>query len=182
MQSLASETVEERTRKDLAHDRQDAEREFYRYEDTGLLHAAERTTNIVRFQQVCLICSSYDQRGSHTICQQKEHTFPLLFRVAMDVLPAQASSVASERIFSSSKETCTQQRNNISPTMLEALQILKFIYKQDRLNFTEDLVADERDYMISGPVTPRAVDELMGAGKFRKLNELLVNAREPNCD
>ena len=65
----------------------------------------------------------------------------------MDVLPAQASSVPFERIFSSSKETCTQQRNNISPTMLEALQILKFIYKQDRLNFAEDLVADERDYL-----------------------------------
>jgi hypothetical protein len=64
----------------------------------------------------------------------------------MDVLPAQVSSVPSEHIFSSSKETCTQWRNNISPTMLEALQILKFIYKQDRLNFTEDLVADERDY------------------------------------
>ncbi|KAJ8584112.1 hypothetical protein M405DRAFT_866488, partial [Rhizopogon salebrosus TDB-379] len=74
MQSLASETVEECTRKDLAHDRQDAEREFYRYEDTGLLHAAERTTNIVH------------------IWEQKEHTFLLLFRVAMDVLPAQASS------------------------------------------------------------------------------------------
>ena len=65
----------------------------------------------------------------------------------MDVLPAQASSVPSERIFLSSKEICTQRRNNISLIMLEALQILKFIYKQDRLNFTEDLVADERDYL-----------------------------------
>jgi len=66
--------------------------------------------------------------------------------------------------------------------MLEALQILKFIYKQDRLNFTEDLVADERDYMISGPVTPRAVDELMAAGNFNELDELLANARELDCD
>ncbi len=66
--------------------------------------------------------------------------------------------------------------------MLEALQILKFIYKQDRLNFTDDLVADERDYMISGPVTPRAVDELMAAGEFSELDELLANARELDCD
>jgi hypothetical protein len=100
----------------------------------------------------------------------------------MDVLPAQASSVPSERIFSSSKETCTQRCNHISPTMLEALQILKFIYKQDRLNFTVDLVADERDYTISGPVTPRAVDELMAAGKFGELDELLANAKELDCD
>jgi hypothetical protein len=66
--------------------------------------------------------------------------------------------------------------------MLEALQILKFIYKQDRLNFTVDLVADERDYTISGPVTPRAVDELMAAGKFGELDELLANAKELDCD
>jgi hypothetical protein len=64
--------------------------------------------------------------------------------------------------------------------MLEALQILKFIYKQDRL--MEDLVVDERDYMISEPVTPRVVDELMVAGKFSKLEELLANARELDCD
>jgi hypothetical protein len=100
----------------------------------------------------------------------------------MDVLPTQASSVPSERIFSSSKETCTQRRNNISPTMLEAVQILKFIYKQDRLNFTDDLVADEWDYTISGPVTPRAVDGLVAAGKFRELDELLENAKEIDCD
>ncbi|KAG1746896.1 hypothetical protein EDB19DRAFT_1688228 [Suillus lakei] len=50
--------------------------------------------------------------------------------------------VPSERIFSSSKETCTLRRSNLSPTTLEALQVLKFTYKQDRLNFTEDLVQD----------------------------------------
>jgi hypothetical protein len=66
--------------------------------------------------------------------------------------------------------------------MLEALQILKFTYKQDRLNFTEDLVADERDYAISGPVTPRAVDELVAAGKLPELDELLTNAREIVCN
>jgi hypothetical protein len=48
----------------------------------------------------------------------------------------------------------------------------------------EDLVTDERDYMISGLVTPRAVDELMAAVKFRelRLDELLTNARELECD
>jgi hypothetical protein len=97
----------------------------------------------------------------------------------MDVPAAQASSVPSERIFSSSKETCIQRRNKISPTMLEALQILKFTYKQGR---PEDLVADERDYAISGPVTPRAIDELVAAGKLPELDELLANAREIVCN
>ncbi|KAG1906747.1 uncharacterized protein F5891DRAFT_892612, partial [Suillus fuscotomentosus] len=86
--------------------------------------------------------------------------------------------VPSERIFSSTKETCTLQRSNLSPTILEALQVLKFTYKQDRLNFTEDLVANEQDYTISGPVTSRAVDELMATGNLRELDQFLANARE----
>ncbi|KAG9074444.1 hypothetical protein FS749_014000 [Ceratobasidium sp. UAMH 11750] len=51
--------------------------------------------------------------------------FPLLYRIAMDVLPAQASSVSSERAFSSGKLTCTRERNLISPENLERLQFLK---------------------------------------------------------
>ena len=71
----------------------------------------------------------------------------------------------------------------ISPTMLEALRILKFTtYKPDRLNFTEDLVTDERDYTIFGPVTPRAVDELVAAGKLPELDKLLANTREIDCN
>jgi hypothetical protein len=60
--SLVSETAEERTRKDLEHDRKDAERELYRYEDIGLLEATERTTDIVRFWEVRQIfpITSYD--------------------------------------------------------------------------------------------------------------------------
>jgi hypothetical protein len=45
--------------------------------------------------------------------------------VALNILPAQASSVSSERVFSSSKLTCTQFRNKISVSNVEALQILK---------------------------------------------------------
>ena len=60
--SLVSETAEERARKDLEHDRKDAERELYRYEDIGLLETTERTTDIVRFWEVRQIfpITSYD--------------------------------------------------------------------------------------------------------------------------
>ena len=55
--------------------------------------------------------------------------------------------------------------DKLSSGVIEPLQILRFGYKQDWLNFTADLslVADEHDYVISGPVAlaPRAVDELM---------------------
>ncbi|KAH7904980.1 hypothetical protein BJ138DRAFT_1018350, partial [Hygrophoropsis aurantiaca] len=79
-------------------------------------------------------------------------------------------------IFSSSKETCTLRRNKLSAPVMEALQILKYAVKQERLNFTSDLVAVPEDYAISGPVSERAVDELMAAGKISELEELFKNA------
>ena len=57
----------------------------------------------------------------------------------MDYLPIQASAVPCERVFSSSAETDTKRRNKIKPELMEALQVLKFALKKDRLNFTADL-------------------------------------------
>jgi hypothetical protein len=50
----------------------------------------------------------------------------------MDVLPAQASSVSSERVFSSSKITCTRARNKISARTIEQLQLLKYYIRHHR--------------------------------------------------
>jgi len=76
-------------------------------------------------------------------------TFPTLFRIAMDYLPVQASAVPCERVFSSSAETDTKKRNRIKPELMEALQILKFALKKERLNFTSHLLVDEKDLLIS---------------------------------
>ena len=54
----------------------------------------------------------------------------------MDYLPMQATSVPCECMFSSAKETDTAKRNRMSPVLMEALQILKFYLKKERLNFT----------------------------------------------
>jgi hAT family C-terminal dimerisation region len=56
--------------------------------------------------------------------------YPTLFRLAMDILPIQGSSVPCERVFSSAKETMTDRRNKISPELMEALQLLKFSLRQ----------------------------------------------------
>ena len=53
----------------------------------------------------------------------------------MDYLPVQATSVPCERVFSSAKETDTNKRNRMSPVLMEALQLLKFSLKKERLNF-----------------------------------------------
>ncbi|KAG9126891.1 hypothetical protein FRC07_001502, partial [Ceratobasidium sp. 392] len=63
--------------------------------------------------------------------QAKSAEMPLTYRVALDILPAQASSVSSERVFSLSKLTCTQSRNQISASNVEALQILKHSLRCD---------------------------------------------------
>ncbi|EUC54341.1 hAT family dimerization protein, partial [Rhizoctonia solani AG-3 Rhs1AP] len=76
---------------------------------------------------------------------------PIVYKVALDILPAQASSVSSERIFSSSKLTCTQHRNQISASNVEALQILKHSLRSGRVTSfsikteTLDFMSHHRD-------------------------------------
>jgi hAT family C-terminal dimerisation region len=70
--------------------------------------------------------------------------FPTLFVMAMDYLPIQASAVPCERIFSSSAETNTKKRNRISPLLMEALQMLKFHLKKERLNFMQGWTTSEK--------------------------------------
>lgn len=65
--------------------------------------------------------------------------------MAMDYLPIQASAVPCERVFSSSSETDTRRRNRISSLLMEALQMLKFYFKKERLNFTKDWVVTEKE-------------------------------------
>ena len=65
--------------------------------------------------------------------------------MALDYLPIQASAVPCERVFSSSAETDTRWRNRISSLLMEALQMLKFYFKKERLNFTKDWAVSEEE-------------------------------------
>jgi hypothetical protein len=71
--------------------------------------------------------------------------FPTLHAIALDYLPIQASAVPCERVFSSSAETDTKRRNQTSPILMEALQMVKFSLKQKRLNFTDGWATAESD-------------------------------------
>ena len=61
----------------------------------------------------------------------------------MDYLPIQATSVPSEHVFSFAKETDTAKWNRMSPVLMEALQLLKFLLKKKCLNFMEGWVTSE---------------------------------------
>jgi hypothetical protein len=104
-----------------------------------------------------------------------------MFPVALDVLPVQASAVPCERLFSSSKETCTDCRNCILPKLLEALQVRKFLLKQRHagaFDFMEGFMVKEEDYAIDGTLTLYAIEELLSLGRLDELHDLLRNAEE----
>jgi hypothetical protein len=101
--------------------------------------------------------------------------YSYMFCVAMDVLPVQASAVPCESAFSLGKQTATPNRNPLNPALMEALQLLKYIYKQDQLNFMQDVLAREEDYRIEGEVREHAVEELLASAKIEELRDLLGN-------
>ncbi|KAG8699533.1 hypothetical protein FRC08_005261 [Ceratobasidium sp. 394] len=81
------------------------------------------------------VSASDTHSGVDIISQWKSlrHTFPLIHRLAVDILPVQASSVSSERVFSSSKLTCTRERSRMAVGTVESLQVLKHSLKRRRV-------------------------------------------------
>ena len=122
-------------------------------------------------RQFCIVYLTHIVIGARRI-------HPLLFPVALDVLPVQASAVPCERAFSSSKETCALRQSLLSASTLEVLQVLKQLYKDEQLNFVSHLLAKEDDYAINH-ATEAAIHELISAGDLEELRDLL-NAMDEN--
>ena len=81
----------------------------------------------------------------------------------MDILPIQASSVPCERVFFSSKETCTARCSRTTPTLMEALQLLKYHLKHGRpLDFTEGTCKEDelREMEIDATLAVAILDNL----------------------
>ncbi|CDO78277.1 hypothetical protein BN946_scf184660.g4 [Trametes cinnabarina] len=144
-----------------AQDRATVKSEFDRYIADGLTSDIETGDDLLVFWA------------------RNRKVYPYMHRVAIDILTAQASAVACERVFSSSKETDTLRRSRIASELMEALQGLKYHVKQSRLNLSAHLVAKEEDYLIEGPVTLAAMKELLAHNKLQELEDLLRNSRTP---
>ncbi|KAG9125837.1 hypothetical protein FRC07_006010 [Ceratobasidium sp. 392] len=84
--------------------------------------------------------------------QSRRHEFPLLYMIAMNVLPVQASSVSSERAFSSSKMTCTRERNNILAETMECLQVLKHALHRRRSTSENHQTLDFMAHVVGSDV------------------------------
>ncbi|RXW21072.1 hypothetical protein EST38_g4780 [Candolleomyces aberdarensis] len=69
--------------------------------------------------------------------QENREEYPTIYRLTIDILPIAGSAVPCERVFSSAKETMPSRRGRILPSLMEALQMLKFSLKgSSGLNFT----------------------------------------------
>jgi hypothetical protein len=103
--------------------------------------------------------------------------FPTLFAIAMDYLPIQASSVPSERVFSSAGDTDTKKRNRITPALMEALQMLKFLLKKQRLEFMVGWKTEESEMLGESKQEPEiTLESLLGGDAETARDELLGDA------
>ncbi|KIJ29769.1 hypothetical protein M422DRAFT_784217 [Sphaerobolus stellatus SS14] len=112
--------------------------------------------------------------------QDHQKAYPRLFRMSMDYLPAQASSVPAERVFSSSAETDTRRRNHLSPYLMEQLQMLKFMLKKARLDFTAVWRFEVEDAELENEWIDRSVS--IGSDDAEKAFYSLLDLLEQEAD
>ncbi|KAF5342769.1 hypothetical protein D9758_017026 [Tetrapyrgos nigripes] len=97
--------------------------------------------------------------------EDNQARFPTIFRLALDILPIQASSVPCERVFSSSSDTDTKKRNHISPELNEALQMLKYTLRRgNSISFTEGTSPEEELATLKELLAEKDQNSVMGLG------------------
>jgi hypothetical protein len=107
-------------------------------EFNGYLHDIEDLGgwSIVRWWGVSTVLTPI-ALAINSASQLKATHYPVWVSLALDYLPIMASSVSSERAFSSAGITITKRRNRLGPDIVEALQFLKCWFHCD-LIFRED--------------------------------------------
>src|SRR6202522_4153291 len=88
--------------------------------------------------------------------QNNAKLFPTLARIALDVLPSQASSVPCERVFSGSKLTATDHRARLGSQLFEELQLMKGSWRgltvdlaQLNSDIIEEIFDDGEDLLLA---------------------------------
>ncbi|GJZ93204.1 zinc finger BED domain-containing protein RICESLEEPER 2 [Tanacetum coccineum] len=83
---------------------------------------------------------SSNKRARNDRLKAKESTFPVLSRMARDILSVQATSVAFEFAFSTSGRVLSIRRTRLTPTSLEMCMCLKdHLDATDRTQYTSNL-------------------------------------------
>lgn len=69
--------------------------------------------------------------------QRHAYRYPTVARIALDILPAMASSVPAERLFSSGGETADNQRSRLGPIRFEEAQVMKWHWRQGAVDYSK---------------------------------------------
>jgi len=151
--------------------------ELDRWKASGIMTDPEEKEDfdLIIFWEVRASCVHLLYFSDSTI-QSKRREFPILYRIALDVIPVQASAVPCERVFSSSKETDTNRRSNIGDDLMEVIQMSKYLHRGERLDFTTGLLATEEECSIID-VPASTLADLLRSGNTEALEILITRSR-----
>lgn len=95
-------------------------------------------TNDMDIVQWWQVCSFLKLQLSILLTYSQDHAqlYPTLARIALDVLPCQASSVPCERLFSASKQAADDRRASLGAKRFEELQVMKFAWRRNITDVT----------------------------------------------
>ena len=85
----------------------------------------KKDTDIVEWWQVCSLCLKSVLFANLNGLKDHADVYPTLARIALDILPAQASSVPCEQLFSGTKQVATDRQASLGPVVFEEATITK---------------------------------------------------------
>jgi hypothetical protein len=105
--------------------------------------------------------------------------YPTLARIALDVLPSQASSVPCERLFSASKQTADYRRASLGAKRFEELQIMKFAWRKGLSDLAtwnssqvEEVNIEDYDLMLEAEDASAELDSVVDGLAFEDFSNL----------
>ncbi|ESK92972.1 hypothetical protein Moror_8975 [Moniliophthora roreri MCA 2997] len=119
--------------------------------------------------------SNAEAKAAQDRLAKNRKCFPLIWRIAMDILPAQVSAVPCKHVFSSSKQTDSCQCSNLSTKMIEILQILKYSYQE--VCFVDDLLLDTQTIVTMVDLEPEVAEKMISEERLDELKSLLAIQR-----
>lgn len=106
-----------------------------------------------------ITCLAHPNTNPLVFWELEQERYPTIFRMAMNYLLIQPFAVPCKQAFSSSILTDTKQRNQISPVLMEALQILKSSLKKERPNLKWWMTSQEE--MLTNAECGNGTDDVL---------------------
>jgi hypothetical protein len=97
------------------------------------------------------------------LLEDHNRVYPTLARIALDILPCQASSVPCERLFSSSKQVATERRSRLGSDLFEQIVVMKSAWQGSIVDW-----ATINSQMVEEVTLPEFGDLLQAESDARK--------------